>query len=148
MSILQNKATATKIVEEAYLEIEKEGLENDIPHMEQLVILSGSAKTENSEPSARREELDNRITGEISYLRENSAIRTYRPLVSNRRFLGPLLIFARRVMRRLLRFYIEPIVIDQSNYNAHLTCVLDLFQQAMSERDRQIRELKSALNKY
>ena len=50
----------------------------------------------------------------------NIEVKYYRPLHSNRRIIARPLIFVRRIIRRLLRFLIEPLVQEQNEINAYI----------------------------
>ena len=54
-------------------------------------------------------------------------VAVYRPIVSKRLF-GSLIVFIRRVIRKLVGFFIEPIVTDQNQNNRRTTiCLQDLY---------------------
>lgn len=57
---------------------------------------------------------------------------------SDRPVVGPAIVFAKRVVRRGLRWYLKPAFDQQSNFNH---TVLDLFERARLENDRLRNEL-------
>ena len=69
----------------------------------------------------------NTLAGNIRHLRNIQTVSVYRPLKS-RRIIGPLIIFFKKVVRKLIRFYIEPIVADQNDVNnLSAACFEDLY---------------------
>ena len=63
----------------------------------------------------------------IRSLQASYNIVSYRPLISTRK-LGSLVIFIKKVLRKLTKFYVEPIVSDQSTFNNLSTiCIRDLY---------------------
>jgi hypothetical protein len=131
---------ADKIIDEAYREIAQEHLVNDVPHMNQVL------KNLNEEKMHLRgsQESAYQIATEIDYLRAHSEILAYRQLQSNRK-LGSVIIFIKKVLRKCLKFYVEPIALDQSDYNFHVTYALELMSQAIIQKDEQISSLRKAL---
>ena len=128
------------IVEEARREVEREQLINDIPHMEQIVYMFTIDAS-----SVEMSNYMQRILAELNYLNTHSEIAYYRPIHSHRKVIGSLILFIRRIIRRLNRFLVETIVTDQSEFNSHLASALGLVLQELARKDEQIKELRSAL---
>jgi protein-arginine kinase activator protein McsA len=53
----------------------------------------------------------------------------------------------KKTIRKLTKFYIEPIASDQSEYNRHVATVLEIMHEALVEKDEEIKELREALKK-
>jgi len=140
---MNNVYNGIDIVEEAYREIEREQLKNDIPHMEQMVFLPSKieANTDNIT------DIYKRISREYYFLRTHLYITANRPLYSNRNLFGPLVVLVKKILRKLIKFYVEPMVSDQNNFNSHLVKTLELLQYALIKKDEEINELKKILNK-
>jgi hypothetical protein len=62
-------------------------------------------------------------------------LETVRPLESGRRFLSPVAVFAKRVIRRLVAWYIRPIAIDQTVFNFHVA-------RGLTELDERLARLE------
>jgi len=150
------------IVDEAYSKIQDEKLINDIPHMEQVVFFPDLPNMEILDEVAsdftqnlpNMEILDEvasdftqKIISELNYLRERATIVYYRPLNSYRKALSPIVIFIKRFIRKLNKFYIEPITHDQSDFNIHLVNTLELFEKILIQKEKEIQELQKATNK-
>ena len=82
----------------------------------------------------------------LEALRVDCTVDAYRPLRSNRA-LGFLIITFRKILRKLMKFYIEPIVDDQNENNKLITtCLHDLYIDTMNSRNK-IRALENEINK-
>jgi hypothetical protein len=57
------------------------------------------------------------------------------PVVSHRRGIGPLIVAAKRVVARMLRFQIEPLVVRQSEFNRNLLALLREILRRLGERE-------------
>lgn len=60
------------------------------------------------------------IDGNLGYLNSSYEIMAYRPLAGNKLF-----VFIKKVIRKLTKFYIEPIVASQNEFNAYNVRVLN-----------------------
>lgn len=54
------------------------------------------------------------INQQLSYLNNNYSVVSYRPLNGNK-----LAVFIKKVIRKLTKFYVEPIVASQNEFNAY-----------------------------
>ena len=75
---------------------------------------------------------------DISRLRHRATIDTELASGSDRPFVGLVIVFAKRVVRRGLRWYLKPAFDQQSTFNH---AVLDLFERARLENGRLRNEL-------
>ena len=124
------------IVERARKEIQRGSLVNDIPHFDQLLL----SYTSHDDISA--------ITAnEIKWLQASSNIPSYRKLHSRRGFIGSVILLFKKTIRKIIKIYIEPIASDQSEYNRHITKVLEIMQESLDRKDIEIKELQEVLNK-
>jgi hypothetical protein len=131
------------IVEEIYLEIKREQIINDIPHIEQIIFpVTETFSTE------EKLNFSQRINNELNYLRTHSSVDAYRPLSNhtNNNIFSSINILIKKIIRKLLKFYIFPIVYDQNNINLRVTNTLELLERILDEKDKQIQELREALN--
>ncbi|MCL2080449.1 MAG: hypothetical protein FWH17_11615 [Oscillospiraceae bacterium] len=121
------------IVKEALDEIEAEQIGNDVFHMDQI------------EYWLEMKNLPD-ILRNMMLLRELYKIEYYRPLRSNRKVIGRFLIFVRRILRKLNRFYAEPMATDQTNFNSRVLQVLDLYKDELLRKEGQIHELQKQID--
>lgn len=77
------------------------------------------------------------------------AIRAYLPISSHRKVIGKVIIFAKKAVRKCLKWYIEPIVEQQNEFNASATASINavynndiVTNQFMREVKAQIEEVK------
>ena len=74
----------------------------------------------------------------IAKLRHRAHLALDTPSGSDRPVVGPAIVFAKRLARRGLRWYMQPIADQQSNFNY---AVLDLLDRARLENERLRKEL-------
>lgn len=65
------------------------------------------------------------IKNAMIYLNGHYNIQPYKPLGGN-----ALFVFVKKVIRKLTKFYVEPIVFDQNDYNANVARVLNAVVQS------------------
>jgi FkbM family methyltransferase len=61
------------------------------------------------------------IIGYISILENNRQNFAYRPILSYKKYIGRLIVFGKKVIRRMLKFYVEPIAFQQTEFNNAVT---------------------------
>lgn len=133
------KTDIAKILQE--LETEAKAISTcEIPHLKQLlgtkIRIIEPELPQNIEEGAQ----SMMLTGEIEYLRGHVEVRAYRHIYSCRRVVGPLIVFVKRVIRKLTKFYIEPITFDQTDVNTHMLYAIELMQDKLREQEEKIRE--------
>jgi len=78
----------------------------------------------------------------IIELRTNKNVNAYRKLSSNRIF-GSFIILVKKIIRKLTKFYIEPIVSDQNHFNdLSAVCLQDIFLE-LEILKRKVRNLEA-----
>jgi len=78
----------------------------------------------------------------LEEINDMSRIQANRPLTSDRKSAGSLIVFFKKVIRKLTRFYVEPIVEDQNNFNYSVVRYLDSLNAYVLMQDACNRELK------
>ncbi len=86
----------------------------DVPYRKTEDAVAGSAMD--------AEELHNAMV----YLNAHYNVQPYKPLTGN-----PVAVFVKKVIRKLVKFYIEPIAADQNQFNANVVRVLNAQTQAV-----------------
>ena len=84
------------------------------------------------------------IDDEVAWLQTNYELVYYR-LINSNRITGFLLIFFRKIIRKLLSFLIHPITCDQSIYNAHLATTLRKIEVELNDQKSLVEDLKELL---
>lgn len=108
-----------KIMQDIRQEIKDKGLTSDmlsfedVPYQKPGDAVSGC--TMDSEE----------IRNAMVYLNGHYNIQPYKPLGGN-----ALFVFVKKVIRKLTKFYVEPIVFDQNDFNANVVRVLNAVQQS------------------
>lgn len=72
----------------------------------------------------------------IDKLKELYSVSTNKPIQSHRPIIGKIIIFFKKLARKMLKFYIEPIVEDQNKYNNEVINALTEIQKYISENDK------------
>lgn len=75
----------------------------------------------------------------LTYLNSRCVIQPYKELAGN-----PLAVFLKKVIRKLIKFYIEPIAEEQSVFNANTAHLFNALDQ--QENSGSIREIASRLD--
>jgi hypothetical protein len=136
MSSTDKHVNVEEIIAEIRREIKEKGLiGDDISFSDIPVRITPEIRTHST------------VFGEnLDKLNESCEVTAYRPLKSNRSF-GFLILFIKKIIRKLTKFYIEPIVADQNENNRlTATCVHDLYYDIELLR-RKVKVLEYDLNK-
>ena len=123
------------IVEKAHKEIQRDSFKNDIPHIDQLLLSYTS-----------HDDISKETVNEIKWLQASANVASYRRLHSRRGFIGKAILLFKKTIRKLTKFYIEPIASDQSEFNRHVAKALVFMQESLDNKDEEIKELQAALN--
>lgn len=78
---------------------------------------------------------------ELYVLNHNWEVKAYRQFENNRGIVGKLRNFFKKIIRKTVKFYIEPIVTDQNRYNASTTRSMNLLECYINEQNVEILEL-------
>lgn len=94
-----------------------------------------------------------KLDEELSASNRLFQIHYYRPIYSCRKFIGGLLVFGKKVVRKLLKFLIEPVVEEQNQFNAAIVRSLNVmrnnhvvFQAAIDFLCDEMRQQKSVVD--
>ena len=76
----------------------------------------------------------------IRLLRLTHQVIAYKVLTSPRRILGKPILFFKKIIRKSIKFFIEPIVHDQNNINKQATnCITDIYLDMSNMNSRLIK---------
>lgn len=109
-----------KIMDEIRADIKAKGYTNDMlsfNEVSSIKVVDGSFS---------REEYDTAL----NYLNNSYNVVSIRPLTGN-----PLFVFIKRIIRKLAKFYVEPIVASQNEYNAFNVRVLNALSEKVLNND-------------
>lgn len=116
-----------KIMQEIRQDIKEKGYTNDMLSFDDIVIENGTDRT-------MEEYLDT--------LNDLWNIQPYKVLVSGHGILGKLKVFLKKIIRKTIKFYIEPITIEQNEFNANNVKFLNKFFSYMEMNNRKIEMLE------
>lgn len=68
--------------------------------------------------------IPNEVYDNIRKLEENRVIIAHRPLISRRKYLGKLVTFVKKAVRKTLKWYINPITDQQTLFNSSVTPII------------------------
>lgn len=74
------------------------------------------------------------------YLNHHYEVSVWHPLSSARPVIGKLFTFGKKVMRKLTRFFIQPIVEDQNRVNMHAVRSLNQLRNYLVRKDDRLAE--------
>ena len=134
MEIRDDTVDVRKIMEEIRSRIKERGIQEvDFPDTLSLANEIG--------------ELPENPTMEDDRLLVNTTwdVMAERPITSHRRFLGPILVFGKKVVRKLLRWYVNPFVDQQRNFNAAMVRLMNSTQTQLDEKKERISELEQTV---
>ena len=97
-------------------------------------------------PGACEDEILSDLQAAIQETNAHARVNSHLPLLWEDMVIGRLSVLVRRVVRRLLRWYINPIVDQQNMYNAAATRALNLLATENARLRRQHGELEARLS--
>ncbi len=113
-----------------------------------LAKLKSSNQTENKVIDEEPEILSSfeTLKKNIKIMEVNASVTAYSNIVTNFRLLSGVVILVKKLIRRCLKWYIEPVCMQQSIFNRASTMlsadILSMFGETGEERERQRRELE------
>ena len=130
----------TKIMEEIRADIEQRGLRDevlsfeDIPMPESVAVLSNDLGPFNSDALADANDYMNRCF----------QVQVWHP-IQGTGVLGFLVVFIKRVIRKLIRFFIDPIVSDQNDFNMMTAKSANQVRNYINDNDKKVAEMEEEL---
>lgn len=120
---MENKINIEEIMAQIKREIEEKGLTpdmlsfEDVPYKKPVQV---SAETGASLSAADEA---------LAYVNAHHYIQPYKPLAGN-----PIKVFIKKVIRKLTKFYVEPVVFEQNSFNAAAVNVLNVMKSSAESR--------------
>lgn len=124
------KINIEQIMEEIRAEIKAKGFTNDMLSFDDIV--DSNTKHKN-------------IEDYYDILNNTWNIQAYRVLPGGSGLLGKIKVFMKKVLRKLIKFYIEPVVNEQNEFNANNVRLLNLISSYMELNDKKIEILESEI---
>ncbi|MDO5403594.1 MAG: hypothetical protein Q4F11_09155 [Eubacteriales bacterium] len=120
------------IMSEIREDIQKKGYTNDMLSFDDVVMDAGAAQVTKFDKVKFNEE--------IFIINHEWNVQAYRPLQG-----GRISVFFKKVIRKLVYFFVEPIVISQDGFNASLVRMMNQMNCYIEEQDDEIKELKQKI---
>ena len=125
-------------MQEIRAEIRAKGYEdNEIPFSDIACLVGGTEV-----PFDLKDYLD-----DISMMDESRTVLAYRDISSTRKGVGKLITFIKKVIRKMVCFYVEPLVDDQNRFNELTTRVVAQTVRRYNDDDARIEELEKKIYK-
>lgn len=136
---MAQEINVVEIMQEIKRDIENKQLSDKIISFEDIP-LPRNIQLENDDMNFNLDDLRNNL----SYLNYNYYVQAYRQLHS-RPIVGGLIIFVKKILRKCIKFYIEPIVTDQNEINASIVRCMNQINNYIEEQMRKT-EVKDSVN--
>ena len=132
----------TKIMAEIRGDIEKRGLRDEVLPFDEIPMPE-QANTVDAGigPYNRDEFMDSNM-----YMNRCFQVQTWHPLQASG-ILAFLVIFFKKVIRKLIRFFIDPIVSEQNEFNANTTRAMNQVRNYIQENNGKVIETKDEIQK-
>lgn len=131
----------TKIMEEIREDIEKRGLRDEVLSFEEIPMPQQVAAVDGGlGPFDRDDFMDSNM-----YMNRCYRIQTWHPIRSAR-ILGFLIVFFKKIIRKMIRFFIDPIVNDQNDFNANTTRSMNQVRNYMKENTETVMKTSDDMN--
>lgn len=116
---MENKINIEEIMAQIKREIEEKGLTPDMLSFEDVPYKKPVQAA--AEPGSSLSD-----AGEaFAYVNAHHYVQPYKPLAGN-----PLKVFFKKVIRKLTKFYVEPVVFEQNSFNAAAVNILNVMKTA------------------
>jgi len=119
-----------KIMEEIRQEIQEKGYTNDMLSFDDIMDFDEENKT---------------LEDYFDILNSIWNVQAYRELPGGNGLVSKLNVFIKKVLRKLIKFYIEPIVADQNEFNANCVRLLNMSNGHMNIKDKKIEMLEEEI---
>lgn len=122
-----------EIMKEIRNDIQEKGYTNDMLSFDDVIVDVGTGHVTKFDKVKFNEEIFN--------INHEWNVQAYRPLQG-----GKVSVFFKKVIRRLVYFFVEPIVLAQDGFNASLVRMMNQMNCYIDEQNEQIKELKEKID--
>ena len=125
---MSEQINVESIMKEIKKEIEVKGYTNDLLSFDDVVVDVGAMNVNKFD--------------KIKFNEDNHEweVNPYRPLQGNK-----VTVFFKKVIRKLVYFFVEPIVMAQDGFNASIVRMMNQMNCYIEEKDKEIAELKKEI---
>jgi O-antigen chain-terminating methyltransferase len=90
------------------------------------------------------------IFNDLDYINKNWHVESNKPIFSHRRIIGKIIVFGKKLVRKFLRWYVDPIAKDISSYNVANTNatlrIVHYLDENIAQIYKEINNLKNLFN--
>ena len=127
---MSEQINVESIMKEIKKEIEVKGYTNDLLSFDDVVVDVGAMNVKNKI----------KFNEDIYVANHEWEVNPYRPLQGNK-----VTVFFKKVIRKLVYFFVEPIVMAQDGFNASIVRMMNQMNCYIEEKDKEIAELKKEI---
>ena len=129
----ENNINVEEIMKQIKADINAKGYTNDLLSFDDVVVDVSSMNVVKFDKLQFKEDL---------YVANHEwNVNPYRPLQG-----GKLRVFVRKVIRKLVYFFVEPIVMAQDGFNASVVRMMNQMSCYIDQKDKEIEELKARIS--
>lgn len=128
----QKEINIESIMQEIKADIRAKGYTNDLLSFDDVVVDTGSTHVVKFDKVKFNEELFT--------INHEWEVQAYRPLQGNK-----ITVFFKKVIRKLVYFFVEPIVLAQDGFNAALVRMMNEMNCYIDEQEQEIEGLKKQI---
>ena len=132
--IMAETIDVKSIMSEIREDIQSKGYTNDMLSFDDVIMDVGTAQVTKFDKVKFNEEM--------FIINHEWNVQAYRPLQG-----GKVSVFIKKVIRKLVYFFVEPIVVSQDGFNASLARTMNQLNCYIDEQNEEIKELKSRIEK-
>lgn len=130
--MMVNDINVEDIMEEIRREIIEKGYTND-----QLSFSDYNEVKKNSQT----------IDGCLEILSSSCYVQPHKMLPPEKGISGRLKRFIKRVIRKLVKFYVEPIVFEQNEFNSNTVMLMNLFHEYIHKNNKKIETMEAEIER-
>ena len=130
---MENNINVEEIMKQIKADINAKGYTNDLLSFDDVIVDVSSMNVV---------KIDRLQFNEDLYVANHEwNVNPYRPLQG-----GKLRVFVRKVIRKLVYFFVEPIVMAQDGFNASVVRMMNQMSCYIDQKDKEIEELKARIS--
>lgn len=126
----KNKLCIEDIMQEIRQSIKEKNLSSDMLSFEDVPYRTAEDAGDASDASSN-------IANSLRYINIHYNIQPYKPLAGN-----PVKVFIKKVIRKLVKFYVEPIVFEQNEINGHSVQLINSIMNDVKTREKDNENMK------
>ncbi len=123
---MDNSINTEKIMSEIRLEIKKKNISADIPDFEDIPYKKPAGVSFSGNPDKA-----------LDFLRSRSYVKPYHEICGN-----PVNVFIKKSVRKIIKFYTEPVISEQNDFNASAVTAIDSLRNTQKQLIKRIEQLE------